>query len=86
MRFSNPFKSMNKLAGVAAALMVLPVAVACSSEPVEETGADVTSELPESVEGDAASGEVPGEGAADDAATGASIVDVAVLTALSTRW
>lgn len=77
MRFSNPFKSMNKLAGVAAALMVLPVAVACSSEPVEETGADVTSELPESVEGDAAAGADPGEVAADDAATGASIVDVA---------
>ncbi|MEM6867477.1 MAG: fasciclin domain-containing protein [Cyanobacteria bacterium P01_C01_bin.121] len=68
---------MSKLAGVAAALMVLPVAVACSSEPVEETGADVTSELPESVEDDAAAGAVPGEVAADDAATGASIVDVA---------
>jgi len=64
MRFS--FKSMNKFAGVAAALMVLPVAVACSSEPVEEVGADVTSELPESVDGDAMP-DVAGE----------SIVDVA---------
>ncbi|MGD1863860.1 MAG: fasciclin domain-containing protein [Phormidesmis sp.] len=79
MRFSTSL-NMNKLAGVAAALMILPVAVACSGEPVEETGADVTSELPESVDGEAAIDEVPGEisgDVTDEAVGGESIVDVA---------
>lgn len=79
MRFSNSLKSMNKFAGVAAALMILPVAVACSSEPVEETGADITSELPESIDDDAAIEaieEVPGDVATGEN-TGESIVDVA---------
>jgi len=31
MRFSAPKKSLNKFAGIAASLMILPVAVACSS-------------------------------------------------------
>ena len=44
MRFSTSFNT-KKLAGVAAALMILPVAVACSGEPVEEAGGDVTSAL-----------------------------------------
>ncbi|MEM6598751.1 MAG: fasciclin domain-containing protein [Cyanobacteria bacterium P01_C01_bin.69] len=75
MRFSTSFNT-KKLAGVAAALMILPVAVACSGEPVEEAGGDVTSELPESVEGEAVPEEVPGE-VPTDVATGESIVDVA---------
>ena len=49
MRFSTSFKSINKLAGLAAALMILPVAVACTPA-AEETDADVTSELPEGAE------------------------------------
>ncbi|MEL6488806.1 MAG: fasciclin domain-containing protein [Cyanobacteria bacterium J06634_6] len=78
MRFSiSSFKSVNKLAGVAAALMILPVAVSCTSEPTADTEADVTSELPEPIEGDiTAEAEAPTEDPTDIAA-GESIVDVA---------
>lgn len=78
MRFSTPFKSINKFAGIAAALMILPVAVGCTGEPVEDTGADVSSELPEGVEDDTAvdpAAEAPA--GTDELATGESIVDVA---------
>ncbi|MEL6605065.1 MAG: fasciclin domain-containing protein [Cyanobacteria bacterium J06614_10] len=79
MRFSTSFKSINKFAGIAAALMILPVAVGCTGEPVEDTGADVSSELPEGVEDETAvdptAEEVPT--GTDEMATGESIVDVA---------
>ncbi|MEO1623306.1 MAG: fasciclin domain-containing protein, partial [Cyanobacteria bacterium J06632_3] len=67
---------MNKLAGVAAALMILPVAVACSSEPAADADADITSEYPEAVEEETATAEGATEGA-DELAAGESIVDVA---------
>ena len=74
MRFSAPTASLNKLAGVAAALMILPVAVACGPDTTAGTDADITSEVPESVEGEAdvAIGE-PSE----LIESGESIVDVA---------
>lgn len=79
MRFSTSFTSINKLAGLAAALMVLPVAVACGTpEAAEDAGSDVTSELPESpevVEDEVAVDEL--EEPTDVTAAGESIVDVA---------
>ncbi|MGD1898877.1 MAG: fasciclin domain-containing protein [Phormidesmis sp.] len=77
MRFSTSFKSVNKFAGLAAALMVLPVAVACAGEPVEETGADITSELPEDVEVMEEDIAVDDMEEPAELATGESIVDVA---------
>ncbi|MEO0645709.1 MAG: fasciclin domain-containing protein [Cyanobacteria bacterium J06650_10] len=90
MRFSTSFltslKKVNKLAGLAVAVMILPVAVACTPQAAEETGADVTSELPEGAEAIedevAVDGiEEPADMAAGDidggVATGESIVDVA---------
>ncbi|MEL7334165.1 MAG: fasciclin domain-containing protein [Cyanobacteria bacterium J06560_2] len=72
---------MNKLAGLAATLMILPVAVACGEPVAEETGADVTSELPadiDAIEEDVAvdSPEEPTDIAGGEIA-GESIVDVA---------
>ncbi|MGB3293773.1 MAG: fasciclin domain-containing protein [Phormidesmis sp.] len=64
MRFFVSPKSLKKFTGVAAALLILPVAVSCAGDPVEDTTAEITSEMPE---GDAA----------DPAVTG-DIVDVAV--------
>ncbi len=61
MRFSISNKSFNKFAGVAAALMILPVAVACDSQVAETT---------ESIE--PAETEMPA-----DTAEGETIVDVA---------
>lgn len=75
MRFSTSFKSMKKFAGVAAALMILPVAVSCAGEPVEGTDADITSELPEGIEEETAADAVTEE--PTELATGESIVDVA---------
>ncbi|MGC1306704.1 MAG: fasciclin domain-containing protein [Phormidesmis sp.] len=79
MRFSaltQPFskqsfskQSFSKFAGIAAALMILPVAVSCATEPTAET--DVTSEVPESVEG-----EIAADGTTS-AETGNSILEVA---------
>lgn len=75
MRFSalaksSNVKALNKFAGVAAALMILPVAVACSSEPTADTSADLTSELPiegiEGIENEAAETTLPSDIAADD--------------------
>ncbi len=71
MRFFAPTASLNKLAGVAAALMILPVAVACSTDTTAETDADITSEAPGSVEDDATVGIGEPMGSSE------SIVDVA---------
>ncbi len=43
MRFSTSIKPLNKFAGIAAALMILPVAVACNNPP-DDTAAESTSE------------------------------------------
>jgi len=81
MRFSAPKKSLNKFAGIAASLMILPVAVACGADTVADTDADITSELPaESIEGGIEGDVVPETmPEAADIATGEgeSIVDVA---------
>lgn len=85
MRFSAPVPSattrtVKKFAGVAAALMVLPVAVACGSDTVADTDADITSELPpaESIEGGVTPDALPEETTATEVGeAGDSIVDVA---------
>jgi len=81
MRFSTSFKSINKFAGVAAALVILPVAVSCAGGTVEETGTDLSSEYPEGVDETLATDPTEGlEESTDVAAgepTGESIVDVA---------
>ncbi len=46
MRFSTPVKSLKKLSGLAAALMILPVAVACGGQTVEDTTVDSITEAP----------------------------------------
>ncbi len=63
MRFSISNKPFNKLAGLAAALMILPVAVACDSQVAETTEPVDTAEMP------ADTAEMPMEGE--------TIVDVA---------
>ena len=69
MRLSNSVKSLKKLTGLAAALMVLPVAVACSTKPADTTVDSTTSEMPADTTTDTA---------AKPAATGSdTIVDVA---------
>lgn len=74
MRFSAITTSFNKLTGVAAALMILPVAVACGTDTATTPEADITSEVPGEVpgaiEGDAGALDLPGD-------SGESIVDVA---------
>ena len=65
MRFSIANKSFNKFAGIAAALMILPVAVACDSQVAE------TTEPTES-----ADTEVPAD-TAETPAEGETIVDIA---------
>jgi uncharacterized surface protein with fasciclin (FAS1) repeats len=42
MRFYNSVKSLNKFAGVAAALLVLPVAVACGGQSADTAATDTT--------------------------------------------
>ena len=66
MRF--PTQSFKKLAGLSAALLILPIAVACDSQPAADT--DTTAEVPAATEPTAT------EPAADPAA-GDTIVDVA---------
>ncbi len=69
MRFTLSSLSFSKLAGVAAALMILPVAVACDSQP-EDTAVDTTTEEPADT-----TAEAPAE---DEMMTeGETIVDVA---------
>lgn len=76
MRFSNSFK-LSKFAGTAAALMILPVAVACDSNVAEAPEGDINAELPEAgVTDEVAEIEVPGE-AAVAGTEGESIVEVA---------
>lgn len=65
MRFSISTQSLKKFTGVAAALLILPVAVSCAGDPVEDTTVESTSEMPE------------GDTATEPAATGETIVDVA---------
>ncbi len=64
MRFPNPLKPFNKIAGIAAALMILPVAIACDSTTTEtvDPAADTVTEVP---------------AATEPVATGETIVDVA---------
>ncbi|MGC1528882.1 MAG: fasciclin domain-containing protein [Phormidesmis sp.] len=70
MRFTFSSLSFSKLAGVAAALMILPVAVACDSQP-EDTAIDTTTEEPAAD----TTAEAPAE---DEMMTeGETIVDVA---------
>ena len=76
MRFSTSFMFVKMFAGVAAALMILPVAVSCAGEPVEGTDTDITSELPEGIEEETTAPDVVAEEPAE-LATGESIVDVA---------
>jgi len=69
MRFTLSSLSFSKLAGVAAALMILPVAVACDSQP-EDTAVDTPTEEPADT-----TAEAPAE---DEMMTeGETIVDVA---------
>ncbi len=73
MRFSS-FKSAKKFAAVAAALMILPVAVACQSETADEAAVDsTTTEMP------AETTETAPDATTDTtaAATGDTVVDVA---------
>lgn len=90
MRFIAFNKNLRKFAGLSAALMVLPVAVACGGETTSDAGsADVTSEvpsdlssgLPDDLSGTADSelGLEPGAGVAEApiAGAGESIMDVA---------
>lgn len=71
MYFSTPVKSFKKLSGLAAALMILPVAVACGGEPATDTTIDSTTEAP----ADTAATTDPS--AAPMATEGGTIVDVA---------
>lgn len=79
MRFSNSFFNsfkFSKLAGAAAAVMILPVAVACDSNVAEVPESDISADLPDADMPEVADLEVPG----GDMATGTegeSIVDVA---------
>ena len=80
MRFSAPKKSFNKFAGIAASLMILPVAVSCGADTAADTSADITSELPaEGIEGSIEGGVAPDAMPEADIASGEgeSIVDVA---------
>lgn len=58
MRFSNSVKPLRNLTGIAAALMILPVAVACTSttETIDPS-ADTVTELPETTDPTMAEGE-----------------------------
>lgn len=80
MHFSNSFK-LSKLTGIAAALMILPVAVACGSDVAEGPEADISAELPEAElpeAGATAELEAPSELAeAPSEGSGESIVEVA---------
>lgn len=76
MRFSAPKKSLNKFAGIAASLMILPVAVACGADTTADTNADITSELPaESIEGGIEGSVAPDAMPEADIATGETIDD-----------
>lgn len=75
MRFSTSFKSVNKFAGVAAALMILPVAVSCAGGTVEETGTDISSEPVEGIDETVATEGL--EEPTGDVVASESIVDVA---------
>ncbi len=66
MRFSISTKSLKQFTGVAAALLILPVAVSCAGDPAEDTAVVDPTEMSED---DAAP--------ADTAATDETIVDVA---------
>jgi uncharacterized surface protein with fasciclin (FAS1) repeats len=71
MRFYTSVKSLNKLAGIAAALMILPVAVACggqSADTTDDIATDTTTEVP---------AKVPTETESMPATEGETIVDVA---------
>ena len=46
MRFSIPVQSLKKFSGLAAALMILPVAVACGSQTADSTTVDSATEAP----------------------------------------
>jgi uncharacterized surface protein with fasciclin (FAS1) repeats len=73
-RFYTSVKSLNKLAGVAAALLVLPIAVACggqTADTTDDTAADTTTEVPAVTE------EVPTATESTPAAEGDTIVEVA---------
>jgi uncharacterized surface protein with fasciclin (FAS1) repeats len=73
MRFSTSVKSLSKFAGLAAALVIAPIAVSCAGEPAADTSADVTSEVP-TEEVPATTTETPTD---TTATTGETIVDVA---------
>ena len=75
MRFSAPTASLNKLAGVAATLMILPVAVACGPDTAADT--DITSEVSESTEGNADLAPGTSTGSLEAIDSGESIVEVA---------
>lgn len=62
MRFSNSTMPFNRLAGLAAALMILPVAIACDTQPTDT----------------AQDGEMTEESVAIDETVAGTIVDVAV--------
>lgn len=58
MRFSNSVKPLRNLTGIAAALMILPVAVACTSTTETiDPAADTVTELPETTDPTMAEGE-----------------------------
>ncbi len=65
MRFSISTKSLKQFTGVAAALLILPIAVSCASNPAEDAAVVDPAEMPEA------------DTATDTAATGETIVDVA---------
>lgn len=74
-------RSANKFAGIAAALLILPVAVSCGTDTVADADQDITAELPaEGLDGEV-TGEVAPDTMPEDTATaaegGESIVDVA---------
>lgn len=71
MYFSTPVKSLKKLSGLAAALMILSVAVACGGEPAADTTIDSTTEVP------ADTTATTDPSAAPMATEGETIVDVA---------
>ena len=82
MRFSNSFSSsfkLSRLAAAAAALMILPVAVACDSDVAEGPEADISAEMPGAEMPDAtAELEAPDDlAAAPEETSGESIVEVA---------
>ena len=69
MRFSVSTQFLKKFTGVAAALLILPVAVSCAGDPVEDTTVEDTSEMPE---GDTAAEPAMGETIVDVAAANGS--------------